>query len=1084
MTDLQIPRPREVFDYREILRALRAFKRGDFSVRMPGDLTGIDGEIAESFNDIVRMNEAMTAEFARIRDQVGKDGKINQRARMLAASGSWVDCVDSVNTLIRDLVRPTSEVARVMDAVAKGDLSQTMVLEIDGRPLRGEFFRIGTIVNTMVDQLNAFASEVSRVAREVGTDGKLGGQAQVPGVAGTWKDLTDNVNLMAANLTGQVRGIANIVTAVAYGDLDHKVVFEAKGEIAALADTINGMIDTLATFADQVTNVAREVGVEGKLGGQAKVPGAAGLWRGLTDNVNQLAANLTTQVRAIAEVATAVAQGDLTRSIMVNAQGEVAALKDNINEMIRNLAGTTRKNTDQDWLKTNLANFSRTLQGHRGLVAVSKLILSELAPLVDAQQGVVYAQNVENDEPRLDLLATYACKAGKKLPRTLRFHENLIGQCAFEKKRILLNDMPADYIPLRSALGSAAPLSVIIMPVLFEGEVKAVIELASFKQFSEAHLTFLEQLTESIGIVFNTIEATMRTEHLLTQSQSLTSELQRKQEELQRTNQRLQENATQLSEQMKQVEYKNKEVELAKAALEEKAAQLALSSQYKSEFLANMSHELRTPLNSLLILAQLLAESPASNLTPKQIEYAQTIYAAGNDLLALINDILDLAKVESGTVILNIATERLAELRDYVDRAFRQVGRDKGLEFRISMERNLPPAIRTDTKRLRQILKNLLSNAFKFTAKGAVSLQVAMVTSGWTPGHPVLDEAEKVVAFSVIDTGIGIAPDKQQIIFEAFQQADGTTSRHFGGTGLGLSISSELTRLLGGEIKVQSSPGKGSTFTLYLPVVQKAEGDNSQREGIVNKAVATEQLQVNTISNDRQARELPDDAEIDGMMIGQSLADRSPIELVRGLAQTGRARRVPIAIHIAESIDASEQNGFVEPAELPVLKRGPSAQPVLKEPTLFLQNASRDVLPIQPRPPSSNVKVIPELAGRKVLLVDDDIRNLFALTSVLEQQGMIVMNAENGLDVIERLKNNPEFDIILMDMMMPELDGYDTIRVVRGHERFRGVPIIGVSAKAMQGDREKCIEAGASDYIAKPVNVDHLLSLVRTWLVH
>ncbi|HEX7810980.1 MAG TPA: ATP-binding protein, partial [Burkholderiales bacterium] len=865
--------------------------------------------------------------------------------------------------------------------------------------VRGEILELKDTINTMVDQLNAFASEVSRVAREVGTEGKLGGQAQVPGVAGTWKDLTDNVNLMAANLTGQVRGIANIVTAVANGDLDHKLVFEAKGEIAALADTINSMIDTLATFAEQVTNVAREVGVEGKLGGQAKVPGAAGLWRGLTDNVNQLAAHLTAQVRAIAEVATAVAQGDLTRSIMVDAHGEVAALKDNINEMIRNLADTTRKNIDQDWLKTNLANFSRTLQGHRSLVAASKQILTELAPLVNAQQGVVYVRNVENDDPRLDLVAAYACNPAQDLPETLRFHENLIGQCAFEKKRILLKDVPADYLTVRSALGASVPLSVIIMPVLFESEVKAVIELASFRHFSETHLSFLEQLTGSIGIIFNTIEATMRTEHLLAQSQSLTVELQTKQEELQRTNQQLQEKATQLSEQMKQVEYKGKEVELAKAALEEKAEQLVLSSRYKSEFLANMSHELRTPLNSLLILAQLLAESPASNLTPKQIEYAQTIYAAGNDLLALINDVLDLAKVESGTVTLNIATERFAELRDYLERAFRQVGQDKGLQFGISMDRGLPSAIRTDAKRLRQILKNLLSNAFKFTATGAVSLEVAMVTEGWTPGHMVLSEAGKVVAFSVVDTGIGISADKQQIIFEAFRQADGTTSRQFGGTGLGLSISASLAHLLGGEIKVQSTPGKGSTFTLYLPLVAGTNGGNFR------------------------------------------LADSSSVDPVRGPMQAA-----------------------------------------LDDVSQLSQNLAGDLPPMPVGSPPGAGNAAPELAGRKVLLVDDDIRSVFALTSALERQAMIVTHAENGADAIEMLKNNPQVDIILMDMMMPGLDGYSTIRVIRGLERFRSVPIIGVSAKAMKGDGMKAIDAGASDYISKPVDLDSLLALIRASL--
>ena len=767
MTDLQIPRPREAIDNREMLRALRAFKKGDFSVRFPSGLAGIDGQLAEAFNDVVRMSEAMTTEFARIRDEVGKEGRIDQRVTIPAASGSWVECIDSINVLIGDLVRPASEVARVMAAVAGGDLSNKVTA-----PASGGILEIKNSLNSMVGQLNAFASEVSRVAREVGTEGKLGGQAQVPGAAGIWKDLTDNVNLMAANVTNQVRGIASIASAVTKGDLDHKLVFEARGEIAALADTINGMIDHLSAFADQVAGIARRAGFEGRFGGQAKVSDVTGLWRRATDDVNRLAAH------------------------------------------------------------------------------------------------------------------------------------------------------PA--------------------------------------------------------------------------------KLQNQKEELKRTNKRLEKDARQLSEQMKQVEYRNEEVELAKAALEEKAAQLALSARYKSEFLANMSHELRTPLNSLLILAQMLAENPASNLTPKQIEYAQTIYAAGNDLLALINDVLDLAKVESGTVTLNIATEPLPELRDYLDRAFRQVGHDKGLQFRISMQRDLPPAILTDAKRLRQILKNLLSNAFKFTPKGAVSLEIAMVTSGWTTGHPVLGEAREVMAFSVIDTGIGIAPDVQEIIFEAFQQADGTTSRQYGGTGLGLSISSKLSHLLGGEIKVQSSPGKGSTFTLYLPLVEKAE--------------------------DRHRRK--NDAGIDG----DSLADRMPADPFQG-----------------------------------------SSQPVPDETTLFAPDEIGEAL-------SGVDKMMPELAGRKVLLVDDDIRNIFALTTVLEEQGMKVMNAENGLNGIETLKNNPEIELILMDMMMPGLDGYDTIRAMRGLECFRGVPIIGVSAKAMKGDREKCIEAGASDYISKPVNVDHLISLIRTWL--
>ncbi|HYU69749.1 MAG TPA: response regulator [Burkholderiales bacterium] len=1379
MTNMQfIP---DGLDRKGLLSALRAFKKGDFSVHLPMDLIGIDGEIAQAFNDVVEVNKKVTDEFARIRDEVGREGQINQRVRLPAATGSWADCVDSVNTLIGDLVRPTSEVARVIESVARGDLSQRMLLEIDGRPLRGEFLRIWKIVNTMVDQLGGFASEVSRVAREVGSDGKLGGQAQVPGAAGTWKDLTDNVNSMAANLTGQVRniaevttavakgdlskkitvdvkgeilelkstintmvdqlngfasevsrvarevgsdgklggqaqvpgvagtwkdltdnvnsmaanltnhvrGIAQVVTAVAKGDLKRKVAFEAKGEIAALADTINGMIDTLATFADQVTNVAREVGTDGKLGGQARVPGAAGLWRDLTDNVNQLAANLTTQVRSIAEVATAVTKGDFTRSIMVEAMGEVAVLKDNINEMIRNLKNTTLKNNEQDWLKTNLAKFTQMLQGHTDLVTVSKLVLSELTPLVNAQQGVFYTQVKRGDEPSLELLASYASKPNKHLSKTLRIGEGLVGQCAYEKKRILIEDVPDDYIRVSSILGSATPMNIIILPVVFEGEVKAVVELASLRKFSETHLSFLDQLTESIGVVFNTIEANMRTEFLLEQSQSLTKELQsqqeelketndrleqqaqnlqnserllkNQQEELQRTNEQLQEKAKLLSEQMRQVEYKNREVEQAKAALEEKAEQLALSSRYKSEFLANMSHELRTPLNSLLILAKLLADNAGNNLMPKQIDYAQTIYAAGTDLLSLINDILDLAKIESGTVTLDIAPERFSGLRDYVERTFRQVARDKGLGFTVDAAPGLPAVIYTDEKRLQQILKNLLSNAIKFTEKGKVDLRIALAKSGWTPGHPQLDAAEEVVAFAVTDTGIGIPENKKKVIFEAFQQADGTTSRKYGGTGLGLSISRELTRLLGGEIRVESHPGKGSTFTFYLPLAHEpaeaeartpktpaeetpageprldpayakrssgspglqpqvsddreniqpgdrvvliveddakfaatlldvaresgfkgvvaldgntalvlvkelapdaitldlklpdmdgwavldllkhdpktrhipvsvisvtdqmhkclhmgalgtvrkpavkealqealaktrrmieheirtllvADGNDAERASIT-EALRGEDVQITGVRAGKQALDALRKNQFDCMVLGSTFRDTTAIDLIKKIVQSETASELPIVIYETDALSGSERDKVRKLAEVAVLKSARTLEAVLEETTLFLHQTVNE-LPTNKRDQllTTMQRATPDLAGKKVLIVDDDIRNIFALTGVLEQHGITVLNAENGKDGLETLKNNPGIDVVLMDIMMPELDGYDTIRIIRKLEEFKNLPIIAVTAKAMKGDREKCIESGASDYISKPVNIEQLLSLLRVGL--
>src|SRR5437868_6938144 len=613
-------------------------------------------------------------------------------------------------------------------------------------------------VNTMVVQLSAFASEVTRVAGDVRTEGKLGGQALVKGVSGTWKDLTDNVNFMASNLTNQVRGIAKVVTAVAKGDLKRKLLVEAKGEIAELADTINSMIDTLATFADQVTTVAREVGVEGKLGGQANVPGAAGTWKDLTDNVNQLAANLTTQVRAIADVATAVTKGDLTRFIQVEAKGEVAALKDNINEMIRNLKDTTIKNNEQDWLKTNLAKFTRMLQGQKDMLTVGKLILSELAPVVSAQHGVFYVvetpkeEESETSEPSLCLLASYAYHSRKKVGNRFALGEGLVGQAALEKERILVTSAPSDYVQILSGLGQAPPTNIIVLPVLFEGQVKAVLELSSFEQFSPTHQAFLDQLVESIGIVLHTIEPNTRTEDLLKQSQSLAKELQNRQEELQKTNLELQEKAQLLAQQNAEVERKNSEVEQARQALEEKAEQLALTSKYKSEFLANMSHELRTPLNSLLILADQLAQNIEGNLQPKQVEYAKTIHASGNDLLALINDILDLSKIESGTVTVDITEVRFRELQDYVDRTFRHVAESKALSFSIDLDPELPQHMFTDSQRLEQVIRNLLSNAFKFTEQGRVVFSISLVTEGWSRDREILNHARSVIAFSVSDT--------------------------------------------------------------------------------------------------------------------------------------------------------------------------------------------------------------------------------------------------------------------------------------------------------------------------------------------
>jgi len=1362
-------------DRKTLLTALISFKKGDFSVRLPLDLTGVDGKIADTFNEVIELNQRMALEHERISRVVGKEGLLSQRASIGAVTGAWEASMLSVNTLIEDLVYPTSETARVIGAVAKGDLSQYMTLEIEGHPIRGEFLRAAKTVNTMVSQLGSFASEVTRVAREVGTEGKLGGQALVAGVAGTWKDLTDNVNFMASNLTGQVRNIVEVATAIASGDLAKKITVDVKGEVldlkvtintmvdklnsfasevtrvarevgtegklggqadvkgvggiwndltenvnfmasnltgqvrniveisTAIANgdltkkitvdvkgeflelkgTINSMVDQLNSFASEVTTVAREVGVEGKLGGQATVPGASGTWKDLTDNVNQLAANLTTQVRALAEVATAVTKGDLTRSISVAAQGEVAALKDNINEMIRNLKDTTLKNSEQDWIKTNLAKFARMLQGQKDLITVGKLILSELAPVVSAQQAVFYTLETSRDDdalsavrhdPRLKLLASYAY--AHEGATEIRLGEGLIGQCAIEKAKVILVNVPHDHVKITTGLGRSAPNNIMILPVLFEGQVKAVIELASLERFSPSHEVFLDQLTESIGIVLNTIEASMRTEDLLKQAQSQAKELLSQQEELKQTNQELEVKAGLLADQNVEVGRKNAEVEQARSALEAKARQLALTSKYKSEFLANMSHELRTPLNSLLILSDQLSRNQDGNLSGKQVDYAKTIHASGNDLLSMINDILDLSKIESGTVTVEAGELHLADLKEDLERGFRHVAESRGLTFSIKLDANLPKTMNTDSKRLQQVLKNLLSNAFKFTDDGSVTVKIATALGGWNPENESLNRARGgAMSFSVIDTGIGIAPDKQRIIFEAFQQADGSTNRKYGGTGLGLAISREISRMLGGEISLMSAPGGGSTFTVYLPrayalpkalsrklsevgaplptvpptlqpletaseetpdhvidyqipkysdltnevsddrnsiragdrvvlivdddlkfsrylldqahergfkalvtstggaalalakefnptailldiqlpdidgwyvldhlkgnlttrhipvyicsiddrlehglrigahrvftkpIKQEAvdeifasavdfakrrirtlllvEDDEQQRDSII-QLLGADDLAITAVGTGKDALACLKDAEFDCMILDVGLPDLKGPLLLDKVKKLTLAQTMPIIVYTARTLTAKEAVQAKKLAHAVMIKDFASRGRLLDQTSMWLHRVHTN-LPADKRLLVEKLRQ-PDvvLAGRTVLVVDDDIRNIYAMTSLLERAKMEVLSADDGKSAIKLLmaKDGAKVDIVLMDIMMPGMDGYETMGAIRADARFRNLPIIAVTAKAMKADREKCIEAGASDYIAKPVGTDRLLSLLSDWLYH
>ena len=1230
---------------RNIAEVATAIAGGDLSKKITVDVRGEILLLKDTLNTMVEQLRSFAAEVTRVAREVGTEGRLGGQAVVPGVGGTFKDLTDNVNLLAANLTTQVRNIAEVTTAVARGDLSRKITVDV-----KGEILELKNTINTMVDQLNAFAGEVTRVAREVGTEGKLGGQAQVPGVAGTWKDLTDTVNFMAANLTEQVRGIVKVVTAVADGDLKQNLTVKSKGEVAALADTINNMTETLATFADQVTSVAREVGVEGRLGGQANVPGASGTWKDLTGNVNLLAANLTSQVRAIAEVATAVTKGDLTRSIQVDARGEVAELKDNINTMIGNLRLTTDVNTEQDWLKTNLAKFTNMLQGQRDLTTVGRLLLTELTPLVNAHMGVIY--QVENeDRPQLRLLSAYAGDGNSPHQQIVQFGEGLVGQCAMDKRQRLISDIPNDAIPINSALLRVVPKNLVVLPVLFENQVKAVIELASVSAFTNSQMTFLEQLTDSIGIVLNSIEATMQTEGLLKQSQQLAGELQTQQKELQQTNEQLEQKAQQLAERNVEVERKNQEIEQARRALEEKATELSLTSKYKSEFLANMSHELRTPLNSILILGQQLTENPEGNLSVKQVEFARTIHGAGTDLLNLISDILDLSKIESGTVTVDAEEILTSNLLETVGRPFRHEAENRQLSFNIDVDPNLGRSIVTDSKRLQQVLKNLLSNAFKFTAEGGVRLNVSAALGGWSANHPVLNHSPAVIAFEVSDTGIGIPLEKQKLIFEAFQQADAGTSRKYGGTGLGLAISRELASLLGGEIHLQSTPAKGSNFILYLPlkysgptvaprvsatsqyntapalqvmtqeriieplpddrlnlepgdtilliveddphyvrvlvdlahnqgfkVLVAARGaealelakqfqpaavsldvflpdmlgwtvlsqlkhnpltrhipvqiitlDEDRQHALargafsfVNKPTTTEGVSAalfqikeyarprrkrlliveDNIAEQMSIRELldHDDIEIvaagtgadalstmrnspyDCVVLDLRLPDMSGFEVLDKIRNDNLLSNVPVVVFTGRELSTEEDAKLHTMARSIVVKGVESPERLLDETSLFLHRVITE-LPIEKRRMLEKLNSSDEdLVGQTALLVDDDARNIFALSSVLERRGMKVLTATTGSEAVALVDANPEIAIVLMDIMMPQMDGYQTMGVIRQNPAFRRLPIIALTAKAMKGDREKCLEAGASDYLAKPVNTEQLLLAIRMWL--
>ncbi|MHB1619138.1 MAG: HAMP domain-containing protein [Sulfuricella sp.] len=933
-----------------------AVVNGDMSQKITVDAKGELLALKNTVNTMVDQLGAFAGEVTRVAREVGTEGKLGGQAQVVGVAGIWNDLTVNVNLMAANLTNQVRAIAVISTAVVNGDMSQKITVDA-----KGELLALKNTVNTMVDQLGAFAGEVTRVAREVGTEGKLGGQAQVVGVAGIWNDLTVNVNLMAANLTNQVRNIAVITAAVVSGDLSQKITVDAKGEVLALKNTVNTMVDQLGAFAGEVTRVAREVGTEGKLGGQAQVVGVAGIWNDLTVNVNLMAANLTDQVRAIAVISTAVVNGDMSKKITVDAKGELLALKntvntmvdqlgafagevtrvarevgtegklggqaqvvgvagiwndltDNINAMIRSLKDTTDKNTEQDWLKTNLARFTRLLQGQREMLTVCKLILSEVAPLVNAQHGVFYGMEGENDNARLGLQASYAYKERKNLPKQFRLGEGLVGECALQKQRILLTNVPSDYVQISSGLGEATPMNVVVLPVMFGGVTKAVIELASFERFSPIHLAFLEQLTESIGIVLNTIEADSRTEALLQQSQKMTLEMQTQGEELQQTN-----------------------VELESAKTVAEKANLA-----KSDFLSSMSHELRSPLNAILGFAQLM-ESDSQPPTPAQKESIAQILQAGWHLLKLINEILDLAKVESGQVPLSKEPVSLAEVMLECQAMIEPQAQQRDIKLSFP-QFDIPCFVRADRTRLKQVLINLLSNAIKYNREhGAVEVNCTASTP-------------ERIRISIKDNGAGLPPEQLAQLFQPFnrlgQEAGGEE-----GTGIGLVVAKQLVELMGGTIGVESTVGVGSVFWFEL-------------------------------------------------------------------------------ISIAEPRLAMEGGDAAASAQ-PHVPRG--ARP------------------------------------HTLLYVEDNPANLKLVEQIIVRHpDLSLLTAVNGNLGIE-LARDEQPDVILMDINLPGINGYEALKILREDPATAHIPVIAVSANAMHLDVERGLKAGFFRYITKPIKVNEFM---------
>jgi len=984
--------------------------------------------------------------------------------------------------------------------------------------------------------------------------------------------------------------------------------------------------------------------------------------------------------KAIVQQTRRIAGGDYETAI--SHRSEKDTLADALVHMTRELKRSREDREEQSWLNTQHTELHEAMRGEPDADVLAISVLNHLARTLNIQVGALY---VPDEKSELRIIGSYAFRENDAASIRFRVGEGLVGQAALEKRIISVENVPQEYLRVSSSLGTLSPRNIIVAPLFHEGFLVGILEMGAFTPLDPLKIRFLEEARDDIAIALYSAENREQMRQLLAQTRKQANHLQMQQEELRQTNEELEQQARALraSEerlQMQQEELKaineeleernraletqrdairnkNDELKLAKEEIERKARALDLASKYKSEFLANMSHELRTPLNSILILSQLLCENKEGKLTEKEIEFSRTIHASGTDLLSLINEVLDLSKIEAGKTEVNFEHVPVDDLLEAVEKTFRPVAERKNLHYSIQKEDGLPTAFTTDRQRVYQILNNLLSNAFKFTDQGTISLRVFRTGADSVPGQNGLGPGD-VLAFSVRDTGIGIAQNKQDVIFEAFQQADGTTSRQYGGTGLGLSISRELAHLLGGELGVESRPGKGSSFTLYLPerslprdtpvlkttergkprarrkpLLQEVEGERGRprlldgirddrhriSEGdkvlliieddpnfcrvLVNLArerdfkclvsgdgesglhfadyyrphaiildVALPQMDgwtvmerlksnpgtrhipvhfISSSDNGMEAMKLgavgfltkpadlrdfenafniiqrvisrpvkklllvEDDPvhrqsileligngdvestavgsaaeaidrlgkdEFDCMILDLGSKGTSGFDLLSRVKEMEKQQRLPIVVYTGRELTPEENAELEKYAESVIIKWVRSHQRLLDETTLFLHRVETNL----PEEKQSMLRMLHNrestLHNRKILVVDDDMRNVFALSHVLEENGMKVIVGRNGLEGLQKLADHPDTDLVLMDIMMPEMNGYDAMKEIRKNPAHSTLPIVALTAKAMKGDRQKCIRSGANDYLAKPVDMDRLISLLKVWL--